>query len=411
MGQRAYSPLKKRISRSVIEHNRSTQIKDIASELEKRIIKSIELHLQSDAPIAALCSGGIDSSLISAIAKKINPHLELYHAGVYGKGGEEKFARMMEDHLNCKVNYTYVKQDEFLRELPFITYISDLPIYHPNDASLSILAKKIKTDGIKVLLSGEGADELFGGYSWHHRLINREKTISNIERFPKVKNALARVIAKLPFDECLNIRAEEFREFYAAGIGKSYSGSYTMAKACQFTVMQYSKWKRWQECKTAYDCLDNQQEAFGLSLIFSDLFDHLGTILHRTDRILMAHSIEGRVPFLENNIMDLALNLPLNCKVNGRNGKHILKIVAEKYLPSSVIYRPKMGFPVPWQKYIENVGVIFENGYVQKLTGLETNDLCSFYKNDPTLKWRMLALEIWGRIFERNEKWQDIKIN
>jgi len=317
---------------------------------------------------------------------------------------------MVEDHLKCKVNYTYVKKDEFLRELPFITYISDLPIYHPNDASLSILAKKINTDGIKVLLSGEGADELFGGYSWHRRLIIRDKMIANIEKFPKLKNLLVRIISKLPLDECLNLKAEEYRDFYAAGIGKSHSGCYTMAKASQFTVMKYSSWKKWQESKTAYDCLSNKQEAFGLSLIFSDLFDHLASILHRTDRILMAHSIEGRVPFLENSIIDFALNLPLKYKINGGNGKHILKIVAEKYLPNRVIYRPKMGFPVPWQEYIESVGIIFEDGYLQQLTGMRAVHLESFYKSDLTLKWRMLSLEIWGRIFVRNEKWQDIKV-
>src|SRR5574344_1952279 len=110
----------------------------------------------------------------------------------------------------------------------------------------------------------------------------------------------------------------------------------------------------------------------------------------------MANSIEGRVPFLENRIIEFSMNLPLKYKINKRfkkEGKYLLKKVSEKYLPNEVIYRPKAGFPVPFDKYIKNIEKIFEKGFCQEYTNLSLSDLKTFYNSNPYLKFRILSLE------------------
>jgi len=144
--------------------------------------------------------------------------------------------------------------------------------------------------------------------------------------------------------------------------------------------------------------------------LLDNMQGHLRSILHRTDRILMANSIEGRVPFLENNLFDFALNLPLAAKIQGTTGKKILKAVARKHLPSSIVDRPKMGFPVPWERYIPEKPALIENGFVSEWTGLNRDQLHAFHSGDPVLRFRLIALEVWGRIFFFGEKHGSIRV-
>ena len=142
--------------------------------------------------------------------------------------------------------------------------------------------------------------------------------------------------------------------------------------------------------------------------MFNNLNGHLGTILHRTDRILMANSIEGRVPFLENNIIKYSLNLPFDYKIRNNKGKFLLKKISESFLPKKVIYRKKAGFPVPWEKYVKKIDKIFEDGFVVKLTGLSTDYLKNYYQDNPSFKFLLISLEVWGRIFVKNEDYRKI---
>ena len=128
--------------------------------------KSVRLHLASDAPLAAMCSGGVDSSLIAAYAKEELPDLPAYVADIPWIDGEGDQAERVGRHLGIDVRRILVNQACFLRLWPHAVWHSDAPSTHPSDAALLAVAQACRADGIKVLLTGEGSDELFGGYDW-----------------------------------------------------------------------------------------------------------------------------------------------------------------------------------------------------------------------------------------------------
>ena len=145
------------------------------------------------------------------------------------------------------------------------------------------------------------------------------------------------------------------------------------------------------------------------ALLLDNIYGHLATILYRTDRMGMMASIENRVPFLENNIIDYALNLPVKFKIKGNMLKRVLKLVAEKYLPHEIIYRPKAGFPVPWARYIQFNPDLFENGFITKHLNLPLETIRRVTNSDQSLLFRFYAIEIWGRIFVNQENRDQIR--
>jgi asparagine synthase (glutamine-hydrolysing) len=168
---------------------------------------------------------------------------------------------------------------------------------------------------------------------------------------------------------------------------------------------------RWQDLRQVYRDLAGPVEAETLAFMLEDLHGHLGTILHRTDRVLMGLGIEGRVPFLENEIMDFALNLPLAQKIGNKGGKRILKKVAEGFLPREIVYRRKVGFPVPWQGYLPaTVPQVLQDGFVCEWMGWKTATLEAAYHLSPTSAFRLLAVEVFGRIFARGANPDSLEI-
>ncbi len=382
------------------------------SELERHLEASVDLHLQSDAPLASLCSGGIDSTLLSALALKRRKDIPLYHCGVEGSGGEEKYAHQAAKHLGVDLIVERMRPETFWELLPEVTWHLDLPIYHPNDMSLHFISRRAHRDGIKVLLCGEGADELFGGYSWHQDMMRLLKGRARLAGFGKTTERAWNKLRKL-LDFGLgkpNFTLEETSRFAAAGLCYPAPGIDRMYKGYAFFSENFRAWKRWDEALAAYTDQVPAQDAPVQALLLENLQGHLRSILHRTDRILMANSIEGRVPFLENNIFDFALNLPLAAKIQGSQGKKVLKNVARKYLPGSIVDRPKMGFPVPWERYLPERPDILENGFISEWTGLNSEQLNAFHSGDSVLRFRLIALEVWGRIFAFGENPASIRV-
>jgi asparagine synthase (glutamine-hydrolysing) len=383
----------------------------LAAELGRRLEASVDLHLQSDAPLAALCSGGVDSTLLAALALERRPGMRLYHCGVEGPGGEEAFAREAARHLSAELVVERIGREEFLARMPEVAWHLDLPLYHPNDMALSLIAGRAHRDGVKVLLCGEGADELFGGYSWQRDLARMLRGRARVARLGKtaeralmrLRNLWDRALGNPYFD------AEGLARFAAAGLSYPAPALETPFKARALAAENFGAWRRWDECLRAYAHL-SREEAPVQALMQDNLRGHLRTILHRTDRILMAHSIEGRVPFLENDLFEFGLNLPLRAKIQGRRGKVLLKEVARERLPASLVDRPKMGFPVPWERYLPEKPSFLENGFVAEWTQLTPAQLHAFHEGDPQLLFRLVALEIWGRLFVFGEKPDAIRV-
>lgn len=408
-----YFDLFKEINPKTYLQRKDRPIYDYVNELDKLISNSVKKHLISDAPIGCLCSGGIDSSLITAIAKNYNPNIKIYHAsfdGDEGGKGEEKYAQIVADHLGIDINYIYMTRDNYINSFVDVIYHSDLPIYHQSDVPLYHICKFAHSHNIKVLLCGEGADELFGGYDFQKKFINR-LTLKNSFRSNKfVKYILSKFRNKL--FNYFDYSDEDLDDYiYVAGmiLPYGYKSNFMSIKNYSIISNKCENLRRWNNILDSWKFLDDIIEKSGNSLLMDNLLGHLSTILYRTDRMGMMASIENRVPFLENEIINFAVNLPLEYKIQGNTTKKILKLVAERYLPKEIIYRKKEGFPVPWDRYIKYNGDLFEGGFVSNHFHIPSELIQRIAKNDSYLLFRLFSMEIWGRIYVYNENREKIK--
>lgn len=409
-----YFELLEAIDPKIYIQNKDILIFSHINELDKLITESVKKHLISDAPVGSLCSGGIDSSLITAIAKRINPEIKIYHAGVEGAGGEEYYANVVANHLEIDINYIYMTKRKYLESLVDVVYYSDMPIYHPNDIPLYHICKLANSHGVKVLLCGEGADELFGGYSWQKNFIDAlyfKSIFDGILNKNKYIRFIKNTLRNKLFDH-IDYSDERIEDYiYIAGmiLPYGYKSNFRSIKCQSLILNKGESLIRWNRILDSWKFLDDIIEIGGNSILVDNMLGHLSTILYRTDRMGMMASIENRVPFLENDVINFALNLPLEYKIHKNTSKKVLKLVAERYLPKEIVYRKKAGFPVPWGKYIKYNEDLFNNGFISKNFCIPSELIQRVVNNDDLLLFRLLSLEIWGRMYIYNESKQSIK--
>jgi asparagine synthase (glutamine-hydrolysing) len=386
---------------------------DVTPELDRLMCESVTRHEQSDAPIGFLCSGGLDSSLVTAIAARRHPNIALYHADFEGPGGEAHHAERMARHVGAPLHQTKLTRDQFWELFPLVTHAVELPVQQPTSVSLALIARKAHEDGLKVLLSGEGADELFGGYAWHQYYKNSLSNYSSRWRPSRILSRALRVFANREgADNYLYFKyaATDFQRHAHVGFG---FGAWSLTEpihGLSLVGQEFQAWHRWQQALERYAWLPDGLEADVQSFMLCNLRVMMQPLLHRLDRVLMRYSIEGRVPFLENGIFDFALNLALRHKIRGRTGKHALKQVAMRYLPSEIVNRRKMGFTVPWHSYAPSFPAILNDGFLSEWTRLSRRDLVAWCENDPGQLYKLIAIEVWGRIFVHRESWQSIRV-
>ena len=363
-------------------------------ELDRLINESVKLHLISDAPLGILCSGGVDSSLITALAAKSGADASIYHAAVEGSPGELPYAEMVAERYDLHLHTITMNDTTWRDHLVDATYHLDAPVYHPSDISLYAISQKAHSHGIKALLCGEGADELFGGYGWHSLFSRTWKAFPLLKKTSRLIDTLYRALKLYRFTGYF----EREELFYATGAYLPYSNNNLPLFGKRNALLRSGgSGVLLQSLLDAYSSRDSFPHL--AAFITSNLFGHLATLLQRNDRMCMKASIESRVPFLENSLIDFALRLDSSYKVRGRTGKYIVKKCAERYLPRPVIYRKKAGFPVPWQEYTRRISLrLFENGFISGYFNLPHCEIIRWATADVELLFTAVALEIWGRI-------------
>jgi asparagine synthase (glutamine-hydrolysing) len=265
-----------------------TEFKDLLRE-------SVKLHLVSDVPIAAMCSGGVDSSLIAAYAKDYVTDIPGYVADVAWDDGEGDQAARIGRYLGVPIRRIVVDQACFLELWPYAVWHSDGPPLSPSDSALLAVTRACRSDGIKVLLTGEGSDELFGGHSAHQITFDSWRRLNSWRRlFSRPRGAMQ------------GIRHEPFG---MTPMNSSRARRLTVA----FGASQALLTKRLFELLAPIE--DDADRAF-IAHGLHDLHHHLSWILHRHDRLGVAASMEMRVPFLENALFDFAFHLPRRAKLH-----------------------------------------------------------------------------------------------
>jgi asparagine synthase (glutamine-hydrolysing) len=316
---------------------------ELVDKLDRLLNEVIQDQLVSDAPIGSICSGGVDSSLVTAIARQYVDDLTVFNVRVKGSLDESKYAKRIARELGLNLIIEELDEIKFKDNITRCIGLEDLPLCHPNSVGIYLISKRAKEEGFSVLLSGEGADELFGGYPRYRYYYVRmwlKKVLSPLinglpDRYEQLlKSSVYELIGSDDFVSCLlEDGAQIIFDYHALPWVKNRSASkYRFSQALDF--------------------LDNSIERETLTYILKDLSYYLSSLLRRSDRMAMGVGLEMRVPFLDNRLLDLAVNLPLKYKVTAFDTKPLLKRVAKRYLPSSIVNRSKAGFDLPTLEWL-----------------------------------------------------------
>jgi asparagine synthase (glutamine-hydrolysing) len=301
---------------------------ELASELEDTLRSAVHGALLGDATVGTMCSGGLDSSLITALAVEEKPDLIAFAASYPADGAldEGPAARRVADVLGIDLDLIEVTPAEWIRGLVPATVHYGAPIANASAVTVAQLADRARSRGVKVLLTGEGADELFGGYGSLHA--------AALAGFLPAWQRLLQRAEPVLLGDPMRVLREAWRlvsPWRRHGRGKP---GWTTLSSPDTGPDAFS------ESSAAYAHHDGERRALEAALL-SRLNYTLSHLLNRMDKNVMQASVEARVPFLEPDVVELVLNLPLEARV-GPWTKGILRDVARRVLPWPIAHRPKI---------------------------------------------------------------------
>jgi len=359
--------------------SKDLSFEDAVNELDELLQKTVSSHLMSDVPLGVMLSGGLDSSLITALVKKLSKSETLTFTA--------KFAHKLNESKNAKNIASYLKTNH--REIlidtkdisanieKHIRNYDDLATFDGGLITTKILSDEIKKLGVTVLLLGEGADEIFGGYSWFG-------------------------ISQLPYS-------------FLPDIFKSAIYYYAISRNVTFNPQTYYSY--WNKMFKSMHNSDTFRNVSNMELN-TQLPNHL---LMKVDKATMAASIEARVPFLDHKVVEFAYNLPREYKLKGNmynfnssNEKYILRKVAERYLPQEAVWRKKRGFMLPMGQVLDSdISKVKDYMFAKDSISsklLSKKQVENLFIKSPIgimkmqkeyLIWRLFLLEVWKKKYAR----------
>ncbi len=380
----------------------SGSFEEMADAVDARVRESVAAHKISDVKVGAFLSGGVDSSYITAA---LMPN-DTFSVGF----GEKKFdetgeAKELSEILGINHFMEHLDADECFKAFPKIQYHMDEPQSNPSSVPLYFLAK-LASEHVTVVLSGEGADEIYAGYEWYDEtsLMRKYKKIvpSPLRRFA------AKCARKMPYFKGHDfiLRASGVPEDYFIGQALVFSDS----EAVDILNDKYKNGKSVRELTDAvYSRCKNLSEVEKKQYLDLNLWLP-GDILLKADKMSMAHSLELRVPYLDREVMAEAARIPTEYKIDGKATKSVLRHASNKTLPNDWANRPKKGFPVPirnWlreDKYYNIVKEAFNTDTAKEYFNTEKlNALLDSHKsgeaNNGRKIWTVFTFLTWHRQF------------
>lgn len=308
---------------------------------------SVRRHLHAEVPVGAFLSSGVDSSAIVALAREVQPGLHAFTAGFAQAGYSEiEIAQDTAEQLGVRLTPTVVTDDDVLRELPRIVQLLDDPVADPSLIPLYFLARTAARH-VTVVLSGEGSDELFGGYT----IYREPASLSGVDRLPGgLKRGLRTLSEVIPE----GVRGRSFLQRGTTPIEERYYGNARIFSAAEKArLMRFTAAPHTAVTAALYAETADADDV--TSMQYVDLHTWLpGDILAKADRMSMAHSLELRVPFLDQAVYASAAGLPTELKLpaGSRTTKHALREAMRGIVPESVRERRKLGFPTPTRVWL-----------------------------------------------------------
>jgi asparagine synthase (glutamine-hydrolysing) len=316
---------------------------DAVGEIESLLSDSVRLRLISDVPLGLFLSGGVDSPLIAALMQREAGTVSTFTIGFDGMPSEAPFAAAVARHLGTRHTEVVIGANEVLDLVPLIASLYDEPL-GDSSAIPTYLVSRMARQHVTVALSGDGADELFGGY---HRYFLGNRVSEQAARVPPIlRRPMGRLLlAASHFPSRQNFRAR------LRGLGDALVIDDPIAlfqdqvdDAELIRVLGSESRPAQLTAKTRWPRLDEPPTL----MMYLDAITYLpDDILAKVDRASMAVSLEVREPMLDHRVVELAWSLPLSMKISGRRGKWVLRKLLAKYLPKEMVDRDKQGFGLP----------------------------------------------------------------
>ncbi len=382
--------------------NADKPLEETVSEIEELVHETTNAHMIADVEVGSLLSSGVDSSYVVSEF----PGTKTFTVGFLDKDSkynEIKYAESLAKELG-KENYSKnISSDEYFDVIPKVMYYMDEPLADPSCIALYFV-DKLAAEQLKVVLSGEGADEFFGGYNIYHEPISL-KPFKYIPRF--IKKPVAALAKKLPDFKGRDflIRGSKTVEERFIGNANLFSveererllkSELTHIKPMDLVAPYY------EQCKGLNDIAKMQYIDINFWL--------QGDILLKADKMSMAHSLESRVPFLDINVFNYTKKMPIEHRCNKQATKFAFRIAAKKHLPEFTANKKKLGFPVPirvWlkeDKYYNQVKEAFEGEAANKYFDVDMlKKLLETHKEgkvDNSRKiWTIYVFLVWHKVY------------
>jgi asparagine synthase (glutamine-hydrolysing) len=405
------------------------EVRDDRSWIEEcraRLEETVRMRLMSDVPLGMFLSGGVDSSAIAALMKgMVSGPVQTFAVGYReNEFSELAFARQAAQSIGTEHHEITIGRDDFFDALPKLIWHEDEPIAWPSSVSLYFVSR-LAAERVKVVLTGEGSDELFGGYSRYRHYLQAQRWASawgavpsGLRRFVSsrisssslLSAGLRRKLQHTFLGRELTIESLYIDNFYGGfapdEIGKLFPGVSGLAG-------------RYDNFLSFWNQRDS--ESLLTRMLFADQKTYLVELLMKQDQMSMACSIESRVPFLDHPFVEFATRVPDRLKIRNGVGKYILKAAVADLLPAALLSRPKMGFPTPLRPWLLEPGtqplidsLTDRDGLLASFTNRgEMNALIERHRarqEDATDRlWRLLNLQVWGDLFltGRRDRWLD----
>lgn len=376
----------------------------LAEKIAESLHDSVAKHMRADVTVGSFLSGGVDSSIIVALARQMSPNIKTFSVGFAREGYSEiDVAEETAQRLDVENISKVITPEEFVKEFPNFMYHMDDPLADPAAVPQFFLAK-LARQYCKVALTGEGADELFGGYT----IYNEPNSLKMFDYFPKPLNgAINSLASKLP----AGMRGKSFLERGTTPLEKRFVGNAKIFMedekaqllkrynpANPYTVIT----KPFYDATTNLDPINRMEDVDMHTWLIGDL-------LLNADRTTMAASLELRTPFIDKEVFKVASTIPADMKIAHNTTKYILRKAAESFTPDNVLYRKKLGFPVPIRFWLKNelhdwavqtineseVDDYINKDFVLKLLEDHTNGV----RDNSRKIWTVLTFMVWHQVY------------
>ena len=391
--------------------------------IEQLLDESVDLHMRSDVPVSAYLSGGVDSSAVASLAARDQGGL-LAFTGKFSEDSrydESEYARIVAQERGLDLHEIDIGVGDFIENIEKVAYHMDYPVAGPGSFPQYMVSQKA-AEHVKVILGGQGGDEIFGGYTRYLVAYFEQCIKGAIDGTLDSGKFVVTYESIIPNLRALRNYKPMLREFWKEGLFEELDRRYYRLinrahhvenEVDVAALGDYSPFQTFQEI---FNGPNVGHQAYFDKMTHFDFKTLLPALLQVEDRVSMAHGLESRVPLLDHRLIELAATIPADIKFKDGDMKHIFKKATEPILPERITERKdKMGFPVPLSEWLQGDA----REYVTDILSSDAAQGRDLIDNAKVLEgmageeaygrkiWGLLSLELWQRSFhDRGEEFR-----